>query len=115
MSIPNPFVAVSAVVNAVRSPLSCESRERRLESLSTVPAMGAVRGCVAVTSQVNWLSPVACRPRCRAGLSLVRGSATMPVVMTRRSEHSSARSSMVMNTRMRIDSCIREAKTTVKG
>jgi hypothetical protein len=53
--------------------------------------------------------------RCRGGRSPVRGGVTSTPVMNDRSENSSAVGPTTTNTRMRIDSCIREAKTTVKG
>ena len=113
--VPNPFAAVSAVDSGVRNLPSCESPGQRRVSPSTARATDVGRGCVGRRQRTGWLSLNVLTRRCLAGRSPVRGDVRSTPMTNVQSANSSAAGPTVTNTRMRIDSSIREAKTTVKG
>jgi hypothetical protein len=77
--------------------------------------MGEGRGCAVGPTRARSLLLDASTRRWLAGRSPVRGAVTSAPTTNVQSANWSAVGSTETNNRMRVDSSIREAKTTVKG
>ena len=80
-----------------------------------VRATGEGRGCVVGPKRARSPLPDASTRRWLAGRSPVRGGVRSALTTNVQSTNWSAVGPTETNIRMRVDSCIREAKTTVKG